>query len=130
MLCCGSQVQFYVALPLLLLLLRPRAAGLRKRLALAAAAIIAGVTAYRAAIALRFQLPVPVFGPLDSPEMLRLMTHTLRVSYYSLLPRLSHLSFGMLGACALPGEASGSWLAASMVRVPSFYLRGAREAAK
>ena len=112
----ASQVQFYMALPLLLLLLRPQAAGLYERLAMASGAIIVGVTAYRAAIALRLQLPVPVFGPLDSPEMLQLMTRTLRVSYYSLLPRLSHLSFGLLGACALPGAGSRSGLAVGMVR--------------
>lgn len=109
------QVQFYLALPLLLLLLRPHAGGLVGRLAAAAALIIAGVTAYRAAIAVHFKLPVPVFGPLDDPEMLQLMTRTLKLSYYSLLPRLTHLSFGVLGACALASDGAPK-LAAGMVR--------------
>ena len=112
------QVQFYLALPLLLLLLSPRNhGGLVRRLAAASALIIAGVTAYRAASAVHFKLPVPVFGPLDNPEMLQLMTRTLQLSYYSLLPRLTHLCFGMLGACALAGEGAPK-LAASMVRMP------------
>jgi peptidoglycan/LPS O-acetylase OafA/YrhL len=95
------QAQFYVAFPVLLLLLRPRTDGLFRRLAIASAAIIGAVTAYRASVALRFELPVPVFGPLDDARMLALMTETLRVSYYSLLPRLTHLFFGVLGACAM-----------------------------
>ncbi len=153
------QMQFYLLCPLLMLCLRPAAQkGLERRLAKASGVIIAAVTAYRAVIALDFQLPVPVFGPLDDPEALDLMTRTLKVSpccaltrpwlrhgvslyscshcktqgrhpyamqqkghvvfmrmrqcislntdlaqvsYYSLLPRLTHLAFGMLGACAV-----------------------------
>ncbi|CAL8462705.1 g2238 [Coccomyxa elongata] len=99
------QAQFYLGFPLLLLLLRPAVRGLFRRMALLSSLVIAAVTAYRAAIALQFELPVPVFGPLDDPRMLELMTRTLRLSYYSLLPRLSHLSFGVLGACSLRSSA-------------------------
>ncbi len=49
------------------------------RLAKASGGVIAVVTAYRAAIALDFKLPVPVFGPLEDPEALALMTRTLQV---------------------------------------------------
>ena len=49
------------------------------RLAKACGGIIAVMTAYRAAIALDFKLPVPVFGPLEDPEALALMTRTLQV---------------------------------------------------
>ena len=107
-------MQFYLAFPVALLALRPRVPGGPRRLAATSTLVIAAVTAYRAAIAVRFRLPVPVFGPLGSPEMLALMTHTLRVSYYSLVPRLTHLCFGVLGACAVVG-AGGSRLAAVRV---------------
>lgn len=73
-----TQAQFYLGFPLLLLLLRPGQRGLFRRLGVTAALVIAAVTAYRAAIALQFELPVPVFGPLDDPRMLELMTKTLR----------------------------------------------------
>ncbi|KAK9907538.1 hypothetical protein WJX75_005542 [Coccomyxa subellipsoidea] len=95
------QAQFYLGFPVLLLLLRPAVRGLFRRMAVTAVIVIAAVTAYRAVIALQFELPVPVFGPLDDPRMLELMTRTLRLSYYSLLPRLTHLSFGVLGACSI-----------------------------
>ena len=49
------------------------------RLAKASGGIVAIVTAYRAAIAPDFKLPVPVFGPLEDPEALALMTRTLQV---------------------------------------------------
>ena len=162
------QMQFYLLCPLLMLCLRPAAQkGLERRLAKASGAIIAAVTAYRAVIALDFQLPVPVFGPLDHPEALELMTRTLKVSpcvasprpwlrcsvspftcsqgkmqgrrpcamhqegdtaitwihycvalssalpqvsYYSLLPRLTHLAFGMLGACAIRSPGTTHFL--------------------
>ena len=52
--------------------------GLFRRMALMSSLVIAAVTAYRAAIALQFELPVPVFGPLDDPPMLELMTRMLR----------------------------------------------------
>ncbi len=94
-------MQFYAVFPPLLLLLRPQRHGLFRRLAAASALIIGAVSLYRARVALRFELPVPIFGPLDDPRMLGLMTETLRVSYYSLLPRLTHLFFGALGACAM-----------------------------
>ena len=75
------QMQFFLLCPLLMLCLRPAAPkGLERRLAMASGVIIAAVTAYRAVIALDFQLPVPVFGPLDDPEALDLMTRTLKVS--------------------------------------------------
>lgn len=75
------QMQFFLLLPLLMLCLRPAAPkGLGRRLAKASGAVIAAVTAYRGVIALNFQLPVPVFGPLDNPDALDLVTRTLQVS--------------------------------------------------
>lgn len=82
-------MQFYLAFPLALLALQPRAPGGPRRLATAAVLVIAAVTAYRAAIALSFRLPVPVFGPLDSPEMLALMTHTLKVLLMAIICALT-----------------------------------------
>ena len=87
------QMQFYLLCPLLMLCLRPAAEkGLERRLAKASGVIIAAVTAYRAVIALDFRLPVPVFGPLDDPDALDLMTRTLKVSPCCALtgPRLRH----------------------------------------
>ena len=34
----------------------------------------------------------------------------MQVSYYSLLPRLTHLAFGMLGSCAIQNPASAEKL--------------------
>ncbi len=78
------QAQFYLGFPLLLLLLRPAARGLFRRMAVTAGLVIAAVTTYRAAVALQFELPVPVFGPLDEPRMLELMTRTLRCACISI----------------------------------------------
>ena len=77
--CLVRQAQFYLGFPVLLLLLRPAVRGLFRRMAVTAVIVIAAVTAYRAVIALQFELPVPVFGPLDDPRMLELMTRTLRL---------------------------------------------------
>ena len=85
------QMQFYLLCLPLMLCLRPAArTGLHRRLAKASGVIIAAVTAYRAVIALDFQLPVPVFGPLDDPAALDLMTRTLKVSSCSASPRPWH----------------------------------------
>lgn len=74
------QMQFFLLCPLLMLCLRQGAQkGMVGRLAKACSGIVAVVTAYRAAIALDFQLPVPVFGPLEDPKALALMTRTLQV---------------------------------------------------
>lgn len=84
----NMQMQFYLLCLPLMLCLRPAArTGLHRRLAKASGMIIAAVTAYRAVIALDFQLPVPVFGPLDNPVALDLMTRTLQVSPCFALPR-------------------------------------------
>ena len=77
-------MQFFLLSPLLMLCLRPAAQkGLAGRLAKACGLVIAAVTVYRALIALDFRLPVPVFGPLENPEALELMTRTLQVSITS-----------------------------------------------
>ena len=75
------QMQFFLLCPLFMLCLRQGGQkGMGGRLAKASGGIIAVVTAYRAAIALDLKLPVPVFGPLQDPEALALMTQTLQVS--------------------------------------------------
>ena len=86
---CLLQMQFFLLCPLLMLCLRGGGLkGLVGRLAKACGGIVAVVTAYRAAIALEFKLPVPVFGPLEDPEALALMTRTLQVgASASQLPR-------------------------------------------
>lgn len=88
--CLVRQAQFYLGFPVLLLLLRPAVRGLFRRMAVTAVLVIAAVTAYRAVIALQFELPVPVFGPLDDPRMLELMTRTLRSAH---LPDNNPLEF-------------------------------------
>lgn len=73
-------MQFFLLCPLLMLCLRQGGRkGMGGRLAKASGGIIAVVTAYRAAIALDFKLPVPIFGPLEDPDALALMTRTLQV---------------------------------------------------
>ena len=74
------QMQFFLLCPLLMLCLRRGGQkGMAGHLAKASGGIVAVVTAYRAAIAQDFKLPVPVFGPLEDPAALALMTRTLQV---------------------------------------------------
>lgn len=107
------QVQFYAALPLLLLALRPRQPGFRARLAWLLAAAAGAGTAWR--LLLAWSEPASVLRlPLgDLRQAAGLVTYTslLRATYFTPAARLCQLAVGAALGLLLRSHAALSWLA-------------------
>ncbi|BDA51507.1 hypothetical protein COCOBI_19-0620 [Coccomyxa sp. Obi] len=105
--CYGSvwslaiQMQFWVAFPLVLVLLQPHRKGFRKRAAQTFAATIGAVLAYRAwqvqAIKLWTHMPLSLVAPPD-PQHSGVVLFLSRHGYFNTFARLGPISWGALSA--------------------------------
>eukprot|EP00884_Botryococcus_braunii_P009350 jgi/Botrbrau1/18416/Bobra.0072s0009.1 len=93
------QVQFYLILPIILLLLRPSAPNFRWRVFWTCVATSLTVLVLRAKILRdpRVHMPVPLLGP-HTPENSALVLLLAEKSYYTLVPRLNAMAYGVVAA--------------------------------
>lgn len=104
------QVQFYLAFPLLLCALRPRAPGFRTRMAAALAATVVTGTAWRvwrAATEPELHLPLGDIAVAAEGEAYAAL---LSAAYFPTGPRVAELAMGVLLGLLLRTHSAVSWL--------------------
>eukprot|EP00884_Botryococcus_braunii_P019627 jgi/Botrbrau1/6348/Bobra.0098s0007.1 len=114
------QVQFFIVLPLVLLMLDRCCGGnktdagqarrqLEERVQIAALVGLAIASLYRTRVTLTYELPVPVFGPFDDDRVVERVSHIMDTTYIAFTPRLSHLTIGVLAFTVVSRPACGTW---------------------
>ena len=105
------QIQFWAVFPLLLLALRPRAAGFRTRLAAALAAIVAGGSAWRVwRVATTPDMHLP-YGDMAQHSELAAYVGLLDATYFPTGTRIAELAIGVALGTLLRTPTALQWLA-------------------